>query len=759
MKGHSARSPAAALLALALMVPLLLGQFGACTNDVPLLELVSISPSGRIEPGAIVQLSYIAEDRDNNAVITIFYDTDALVNTGDEILIATVNEDGAEHGAVYDWLTIGVPPLTYFVGMTIRDPLHSSQTKYYSETITIPGAAAAQFDLTQIGVAYDGSIWQGFNYNAQAGYAVSSCLDIGFRDPVFVVDTSPDGVDEFIIAARFGEPFARGNVGEAYLIFGLDGVRYIGTYELNGVAVNIPGALFVAPPLLGGITEGVVSVTSTPDHDGDGRAEIMFGLPYVQFLAEDSDYDPCDTNEGTPYLDPFLPNDCTNDPGQSPEDRDGLGLVSTGYMAIIPGSEIFREDGEGVCDLGWAGQLEDRLNEPNNTSHHVGARIKPLDPFDTGEGFSSSARYGQTVARMSSIVEGVYGQGDWLISAPNRDLGAGGVQVIGGGNLWDFTRPTTYTTLPDAPGLIGGIYTWPLWSCFAEDPSVRCIRGVTIPHYVQIEPESPGDQLGGAHTLGDFNADGPPDLTCGAPEASPEGLGEAGITYVVYGRLPFGDINVGDIDDPDPVTAVPGIELEGTNVGDGFGTWQDSAGDFNGDGIPDWIIGAPGRDGLGRFDNGMVAVIFGNPLLLGSYNADQLATPDLPAVVIYGAQDGDGFGSMVAPGGDINADGFDDILVSAPGTDPLARLNAGAVYVIFGSSALSGMIDVRVLGTDALPGRVYYGPRAGEAIGSAAAAGDVDNDGFGDILIGNPNADPDGRTNAGEAYLIYGFRR
>jgi hypothetical protein len=114
---------------------------------------------------------------------------------------------------------------------------------------------------------------------------------------------------------------------------------------------------------------------------------------------------------------------------------------------------------------------------------------------------------------------------------------------------------------------------------------------------------------------------------------------------------------------------------------------------------------------------------------------------------------------MVTPAGDVNGDGFDDILISAPGADPLARPEAGVVYIVLGSATLSGVVDLQEIGTDELQGRVYFGPRAGEAIGSVSSAGDVNNDGFDDILIGNINASPTGRTNAGEAYLIYGFRR
>jgi hypothetical protein len=480
-------------------------------------------------------------------------------------------------------------------------------------------------------------------------------------------------------------------------------------------------------------------------------------MPFVEFLGEEVDFDPCDRDfedEPDTYFDGASPSICSSSPAQSPPDYDPVGVITTGMMVVIPGSQVFRLGGGFVCDIDSAGQLFQSLDNPFVNT--LGARMRRLASgpvLTVCEDWSQFGRYAQTIDRMPDFTAD--GIEDWVISEPNRDGDIGGVQVIRGQNLWTAGAQID-GVLTGHDDWIEGQFTYPQVNCISDD---ACVRQCLTPFFAQIEGETPGDMLGDGHGLGDFNSDGPPDVACGAPGASPGGFGGAGIAYIVYGRLPFGNVNVGQIDDPDPMLAYPGIELEGTNVGDGFGTTQDSAGDFNGDGVPDWVLGAPGRDGLGRFDNGLVAVVFGDPLLLGSYTADQLATPDLPALVIYGAKNDDRFGTMVAHGGDINGDGFDDILVSAPGFDALARVDAGAVYVIFGSSTLSGIIDVRALGTDALAGRVYFGPREGEQIGTIAAAGDVNNDGFDDILIGNPAASPDGRIGAGESYLIYGFRR
>ncbi|EAM49592.1 integrin alpha [Crocosphaera watsonii WH 8501] len=106
--------------------------------------------------------------------------------------------------------------------------------------------------------------------------------------------------------------------------------------------------------------------------------------------------------------------------------------------------------------------------------------------------------------------------------------------------------------------------------------------------------------------------------------------------------------------------------------------------------------------------------------------------------------------------GDINGDGFDDILIGASGADPNGNRSAGESYVIFGSaSGFSGSLDLSSL--DGSNGFVLNGIDEFDGSGSSVSgAGDINGDGFDDIIIGAIFADPNGNESAGESYVIFG---
>jgi hypothetical protein len=247
----------------------------------------------------------------------------------------------------------------------------------------------------------------------------------------------------------------------------------------------------------------------------------------------------------------------------------------------------------------------------------------------------------------------------------------------------------------------------------------------------RIDGAAAGDVSGySVASAGDVNRDGFADLIIGAPGADPSGRSDAGSSYVVFGKASgFSNLNLGNL-------GSAGFRIDGAAAGDVSGHSVASAGDVNRDGFADLIIGAPGADPSGRSDAGSSYVVS------GSSNLD-LANLGSAGFQLNGAAAGDVSGYSVASAGDVNRDGFADLIIGAPEADPSGRSDAGSSYVVFGFSNL----DFRIID----------GAAAGDVSGySVASAGDVNRDGFADLIIGAPGADPSGRSDAGSSYVVFG---
>lgn len=168
----------------------------------------------------------------------------------------------------------------------------------------------------------------------------------------------------------------------------------------------------------------------------------------------------------------------------------------------------------------------------------------------------------------------------------------------------------------------------------------------------------------------------------------------------------------------------------GTNYGESIG----SAGDVNGDGYFDIIVGAP-RFSNGEDNEGGVFVYYGS--------ASGLDTN--PSWVMEGNQANAFFGASVSTAGDVNRDGYADVVVGASYYDD-GETNEGKIFVYLGSANGLGKTPYFTAQADQV--NAFFGK-------SVAAAGDVNHDGFGDILVGAPGYDH-GQLNEGRAFLYLG---
>ena len=125
--------------------------------------------------------------------------------------------------------------------------------------------------------------------------------------------------------------------------------------------------------------------------------------------------------------------------------------------------------------------------------------------------------------------------------------------------------------------------------------------------------------------------------------------------------------------------------------------------------------------------------------------------------VINGIDANDRLGYSVSSAGDVNGDGIDDLIIAARLADPNGKSGAGESYVVFGSSGgfTSGTLDLSSL--DGSNGLILNGIDSNDLSGnSVSSAGDVNGDGVDDIIIGARYADPNGKSGAGESYVVFG---
>jgi hypothetical protein len=211
------------------------------------------------------------------------------------------------------------------------------------------------------------------------------------------------------------------------------------------------------------------------------------------------------------------------------------------------------------------------------------------------------------------------------------------------------------------------------------------------------------------------------------------------------------------------LTAAQGFIIQGDTEGDGAGGSVSAAGDVNGDGFDDLIVGAAGGDDGGT-GAGEGYVVFGSGTGFGTAVGgrqviDLTTLTAVQGFIIQGDTASDFAGGSVSAAGDVNGDGFDDLIVGAAWGDD-GGTNAGEGYVVFGSgtgfgTAVGGRQVLDLTALSAAQGFIIQGDTESDYAGRVSGAGDLNGDGFDDLIVGVPSGD-DGGRGAGEGYVVFG---
>ena len=254
------------------------------------------------------------------------------------------------------------------------------------------------------------------------------------------------------------------------------------------------------------------------------------------------------------------------------------------------------------------------------------------------------------------------------------------------------------------------------------------ISGISQTPSYHWEGEVAGAQFGNTLSgAGDVNGDGKDDFVVGTVENATT----QGSAIVYYGAA-----------DPGNGLSNSGT-LIGSGVNDKFAAAVSGAGDVNGDGYSDIIIGAPGYGRNSIVEEGRAYLYYGSEYGIDTLGVDDFSFQNTGQVIDHS---GYHFGATVADGGDINGDGYGDVLVS---TDRNDAGTGNDVYIYYGSSYS--------ISTTPAFSEKRASPQPDSDFGRAlATTGDLNGDGFGDIVIGAPLYDADGLTDQGALFIYFG---
>ncbi|PVD54080.1 hypothetical protein DC498_01425 [Terrimonas sp.] len=517
-------------------------------------------------------------------------------------------------------------------------------------------------------------------------------------------DIDADGYSDFVVGIAFQD--------KAVVFYG----------SASGVNVS------KVDTLVGAVNSGIGHFKAiSGDINGDGYSDIVTGA----FFYPDGN----GTN-GAAFIYYGAASGINTSPSSAVELK--LNDPELAYSTILAEAGDINNDGYDDFMIGIPGLNKDQPEEGIALLFY-GAASGIIAAPDTIEGNQEGARLGAGMAGGCDLNGD--GFSDIIIGAPGYDNGAvdEGIALVYYGAASGLDQSTADTLQNNKPGENFGTY-------------VVCNKRATNSAYVSISAGSPGNtgslltiatvysgtttginksnadtiKLHSIYATNDrypiafsekTNEDNLTDLVLGSIYGNIHGY--AGAIFVYYGELSSGG-------------TLPALHA-GNQADALYGAGISGAGDVNGDGYSDLIVGAPGYDN-GEADEGAAFLYYGSSTGIGS-----------DPVMLEADQANAHFGTAVSGAGDLNDDGYADIIIAAPHYDN-GQTDEGVVFVYMGSST----------GISTTPAALLESNQANTLFGnSISRAGDVNGDGFSDILIGAPLYD-NGQTDEGVVFVYTG---
>ena len=532
-------------------------------------------------------------------------------------------------------------------------------------------------------------------------------------------DVNGDGFDDVIVGALGADPNGDYS-GSSYVVFG-KASGFDAAINLSGLDGSNGFRLDGENGLSGS------SVSNAGDVNGDGFDDVIVGAPFAGFnkvFPPGSSYVVFGKASGFSATIDLSSLDGSNGfrlDGERKHDQSGASISGAGDV-----------NGDGFDDL-IVGVIGEYFGF--NYSNDYYSRYSHV-VFGKASGFSATMQL--------SSLDGSNGfRLDGLAELDQSGVSVSGAGDVNGDGLSDVIigiqgENTSYVVFGKASG----------FSAIMELFSLDGSNGFRL--------DGVSGSLGSSvSNAGDVNGDGYDDLIVGAHDAYPNGS-SSGSSYVVFGKAS----GFSAILDLSRLDGSKGFRLDGNATNDFSGASVSNAGDVNGDGFDDLIVGASGADPNG-YSSGSSYIIFGRSdfgRVVGSPGAAvtyELANLDGSNGFRLDGEALDSSGSSVSTAGDINGDGFDDVIVGAWGADPNGELS-GSSYVVFGkASGFNAAMNLSDL--DGNNGFRLDGVSAYARLGlSVSNAGDVNGDGFDDVIVGAYGADPNNGELSGSSYVVFG---